>query len=70
MGNFGQCETVGEGVFKLKIDFGPGYWIYFGKIGLKWVLLLYAEDKSTQKSDIPKAKAYFKDYQSRGGDDE
>ncbi len=70
MGNFGQCESVGEGVFELKIDFGPGYRICFGKIGLKCVLLLCAGDKSTQKNDIPKAKAYFKDYQSRGVNNE
>lgn len=66
MGNFGQCEPVGDGVFELKIDFGPGYRIYFGKIGLKCVLLLCAGDKSSQKSNILKAKVYFKDYQSRG----
>lgn len=55
MGNFGQCEPVGEGVFELKIDFGPGY---------------RAGDKGSQKSDIQKAKVYFKDYQSRGDMDE
>jgi putative addiction module killer protein len=66
MGNFGQCEPVGEGVFELKIDLGPGYRVYFGKIGSKCVLLLCAGDKGSQKSDIQKAKVYFKDYQSRG----
>ncbi|HEY4832286.1 MAG TPA: type II toxin-antitoxin system RelE/ParE family toxin [Waddliaceae bacterium] len=70
MGNFGQCEPVGEGVFELKIDFGPGYRVYFGKIGSKCVLLLCAGDKGSQKSDIQKAKVYFKDYQSRGDADE
>lgn len=69
-GNFGQCEPVGEGVFELKIDFGPGYRIYFGKLGAKCVLLLCAGDKSSQKSDIQNAKTYFKDYRSRGDNDE
>lgn len=69
MGNFGKCEPVGEGVMELKINFGPGYRIYFGKIGLKCVLLLCGGDKDTQQSDIQKAEAYFKDYQSRGGVD-
>jgi putative addiction module killer protein len=59
MGNFGQCEPVGEGVFELKVDFGPGYRVYFGKVGSKCVLLLCAGDKGSQKSDIQKAKAYF-----------
>ena len=66
MGNFGQCESVGEGVFELKIDFGPGYRVYLGKIGSMCVILLCAGDKKSQKSDIEKAKVYFKDYQSRG----
>lgn len=70
MGNFGQCEPVGEGVFELKIDFGPGYRVYFGKIGSKCVLLLCGGDKGSQKRDIQKAKIYFKDYQSRGDSNE
>jgi putative addiction module killer protein len=70
MGNFGQCESVGEGVFELKIDFGPGFRVYFGKIGATCVLLLLGGDKSSQKSDILKAKTYFKDYQFRGDSDE
>lgn len=67
MGNFGHCEPVGEGVFELMIDFGPGFRVYFGKIDAKCVLLLCGGNKSSQKSDIQKAKDYFKDYQSRGG---
>lgn len=70
MGNFGQCEPVGEGVFELKIDFGPGYRVYFAKTGSKCVLLLCGGDKGSQKSDILKAKAYFKDYLSRGDTNE
>lgn len=66
MGNFGQCKSVGNGIYELKIDFGPGYRIYFGKVGLKCVLLLLGGDKSSQDSDILKAKLYFKDYQNRG----
>lgn len=65
-GNFGQCEPVGEGVFELKIHFGPGFRVYFGKIGQKCVLLLCGGDKGSQKSDILKAQTYFKDYLSRG----
>lgn len=70
LGNFGNCEPVGEGVFELKINFGPGYRVYFGKIGSNFVLLLSGGDKSSQNSDIQKAIAYFKDYQSRGVHDE
>lgn len=70
MGNFGEYKSVGEGVFELKIDLGPGYRLYYGKVGKKTVLLLCAGDKSTQQSDIEKAKAYFTDYQSRGDCDE
>ena len=62
MGNFGQCESVGEGVFELKIDFGPGYRIYFGLAGMTAVLLLAGGDKSTQTMDIVKAKNYWADY--------
>ncbi len=66
MGNFGQCEPVGDAVFELKIDFGPGYRVYFGKTDATCVLLLCGGDKNSQRSDIQKAKAYFTDYQSRG----
>lgn len=65
LGNFGKCKAVGDGVFELKIDLGPGYRIYFGKIGMKCVLLLIGGDKSTQPADIQKAKFYFEDYKTR-----
>jgi len=60
-GNFGDCGAVGEGVRELKIDFGPGYRVYFGEDGDE-VILLGAGDKSTQNADIAKAKERWKDY--------
>jgi putative addiction module killer protein len=61
-GNLGDCSSVGEGVFELKIDYGPGYRVYFGQVGLTIVLLLVGGDKSTQEQDIKKAKEYWEDY--------
>ena len=40
LGNLGQCEPVGESVMELKIDYGPGYRVYFGQVGPTFVLLL------------------------------
>jgi len=61
-GNFGDCEPVGEGVFELRMDFGPGYRAYFAEDGPKIVLLLIGGDKSTQTKDIKAAKAYWQQY--------
>ena len=63
LGNLGDYRSVGEGVFELKIDYGPGYRVYFGQIGSTIVLLLCGGDKSTQKQDIRKAKEYWADYE-------
>jgi putative addiction module killer protein len=52
---------VGEGVHEFVIDFGPGYRVYFGEDGEK-VVLLGGGDKSTQPSDITKAKRRWSDY--------
>ena len=60
-GNYGDCEPIGEGVFELKIDKGPGYRVYFGIDG-DAVILLCGGDKSTQTSDIKKAKDRWSDY--------
>ena len=66
MGNFGQCKLVGSMVYELKIDVGPGYRVYFGKIGLQIILLLCAGDKKSQQRDIVKAKKYFQEFKKAG----
>lgn len=65
LGNLGQCRCVGEGVFELKIDFGPGYRVYFGEEGDTIVILLCGGDKSTQSKDIAMAHEYWADYRRR-----
>lgn len=62
LGNLGHTNSVGEGVLELKIDFGPGYRIYFGQDGDELVILLCGGDKSSQAEDIAKAKTYWRDY--------
>lgn len=66
LGNFGDVEPVGSGVSELKIDFGPGYRIYFSKTGKTIVLLLCVGTKRTQSKDIEKAKRYLHDFKMRG----
>ncbi|MEO6625520.1 MAG: type II toxin-antitoxin system RelE/ParE family toxin [Burkholderiaceae bacterium] len=63
LGNMGQYRVLDGGVVELKIDWGPGYRVYFGKIGSTVVLLLCGGDKRTQQQDIKTAKAYLKEYQ-------
>lgn len=55
-GNMGKIKSVGDGVFEKKINYGPGYRLYFCKIYKTWVLLLCGGDKSTQNEDINQAK--------------
>jgi putative addiction module killer protein len=54
-GNAGDVEPVGEGVSELRIDYGPGYRVYFKKHGREVVILLAGGDKRTQSADIKTA---------------
>jgi putative addiction module killer protein len=63
LGNFGDVKPVGDGVSELRIDYGPGYRVYFAQIGSLLVLLLVGGDKTTQDADIAKAKKLAKEVQ-------
>lgn len=61
LGNFGDAKPVGEGVSELRVDYGPGYRVYFARRGEALVILLCGGDKATQGRDIERAKAMVKE---------
>ena len=62
LGNMGDHRVLDGGLTELKIDWGPGYRVYFGRVGNTVVLLLCGGDKRSQQQDIRTAKAYLKEY--------
>jgi len=62
LGNFGDCKHINNGMWELRIDYGPGYRIYFGKKGTQLVILLVGGNKKSQSRDIEKAQRYWLNY--------
>jgi putative addiction module killer protein len=65
MGNFGDCKAVRDGVLELRIDYGPGYRVYFSRIGKELLLLLAGGDKRKQRDDIDTAIDYLNEWNRR-----
>jgi putative addiction module killer protein len=65
-GNFGDSRPLGHGLHELRVNWGPGYRVYYTSIGMRCVLLLCAGDKRSQASDIARARAYLEDYETAG----
>lgn len=65
-GNLGDHKSVGEGVMEIRLDFGPGYRVYFGIDGGTIVILLTGGDKSGQRKDIKQAQKLWAEYLSGG----
>jgi putative addiction module killer protein len=61
LGNSGDVRPVGEGVSEMRIDYGPGYRVYFVQRGKSLVILLAGGDKSTQRGDIDLARELARD---------
>lgn len=64
-GNLANMKSVGEGVLEYRIDFGPGYRIYFGMDGSELVILLGGGSKKRQSRDIADAKTRWREYKVR-----
>ena len=62
MGNPGDVKPVGKGVSELRINYGPGYRVYYKQVGTKVIILLVAGDKSSQEKDIKVAQRLAKEY--------
>ena len=64
-GNFGDHKFERDGVWEIRLDFGPGYRVYYSTVGETLVLLLAGGDKSTQDKDLNKAVANLQDFKRR-----
>ena len=62
LGNFGDAKTIGEGVFEMRVTFGPGYRIYCAEDGKRIVVLLCGGSKRSQAKDIDRARICWNEY--------
>jgi putative addiction module killer protein len=69
LGNLGDHKSLGEGLYELRVDYGPGYRVYYTLEGYRLILLLVGGDKESQKRDIAKAAGYLEDHRRRHQDD-
>lgn len=65
-GNFGDCKSIQEGLWELRIDWGPGYRVYYAVSGKQLILLCDGGNKKTQTTDIQRALMRWKEWQQRG----
>ena len=65
LGAFGDCKSVGKGVNELRVDYGLGYRVYYGKAKTTIVILLCGGSKKSQSKDIQLAQAFWADYKRR-----
>ncbi|SRR6266581_2707537 len=70
LGNFGDSKALQAGIFELRIDWGPGYRVYFAMVNSTTALLLNGGDKSTQAADIKRALKHWTDFKRRTKNEE
>ena len=65
LGNLGDCKFLGAGVGELRVDWGPGYRVYFGRDGRSVIVLISGGDKRKQDRDIRRAMELWQEYENR-----
>ena len=65
LGLFGDCRPLRKGVWELRVDWGPGYRVYYAQSGERVVLLLAGGDKRTQSADVRRAIEHWQEWQRR-----
>jgi putative addiction module killer protein len=69
-GNHGNVEPIGEGCSEMRIDYGPGYRVYYKDTGQEIIIILCGGDKSTQQSDISKARRLAREEEEEDNENE